>query len=206
MGVLELPDVEVSRIGGDVAVDFFNTVDWRRAPARRSERLTTYGHVLSWMTASGLIGEREAASLIGLADKDREGMRAEYEQIIDLREDTYAALDSGSTPHVLQSRLIRAHSGSELIRGPDGLWKWSQTKPGLGMPGDRLALQLERLLTSDGMTWFHRCEDQGCGWVFLDTSRHHNRRWCSAADCGNRNRVRTHYKRSKTTSGDQSSS
>lgn len=204
--MLKLPSVEVSWIGGDVAVDFFNTVDWRRDPARRSERLTSYGHVLAWMTASGLMDEREAASIASLADKNRQGAKAQYEQLVGLREDTYAALDTGSPPRALQRRLIQAHSGSELCREPDGLWKWTQTELGLGTPVDRLALQLERLLTSDAVTRFHRCEDQHCGWVFLDTSRQHNRRWCSAADCGNRNRVRAHYNRLKTASGDQSPS
>ncbi|WP_082946716.1 CGNR zinc finger domain-containing protein [Mycobacterium sp. ACS4054] len=37
--------------------------------------------------------------------------------------------------------------------------------------------------------------DDDCGWLFLDTSHRHNRRWCSAADCGNRARVRRFYER-----------
>jgi predicted RNA-binding Zn ribbon-like protein len=31
--------------------------------------------------------------------------------------------------------------------------------------------------------------------VYLDTSPRRNRRWCSAADCGNRNRARRYYAR-----------
>lgn len=201
--VLELPDVEVSRLGGDVAVDFFNTVAWRRDPARRSERLASYGHVISWMAASGLIGDREATSFAALADRNRQDAKAEYDLLVELREDTYDALVEGRPPVVLQRRLVQAHSRSELVRGPDDRWSWMQPEPDLGTPGDRLALELERLLTSDAVAWFHRCEDQHCGWVFLDTSRLHNRRWCSAADCGNRNRARTHYNRLKTASGRQ---
>lgn len=200
--MLELPEVEVSRLGGDVAVDFFNTVSWRRDPARRSESLTSYAHVVSWMTASGLMGDREAMSFASLANGNQQGAKAEYDLLLELREDTYDALNTGGSPSVLQQRLIRAHSRSHLVRAPDGRWRWSQTEPDLGTPGDRLALEFERLLSSAVVVWFHRCEDQHCGWVFLDTSRHHNRRWCRAADCGNRNRVRTHYNRSKTASGD----
>jgi predicted RNA-binding Zn ribbon-like protein len=44
-----------------------------------------------------------------------------------------------------------------------------------------------------------RCDDQGCGWLFLDTTRNHSRRWCSSRDCGNRDRARRHYTRSRTT-------
>jgi predicted RNA-binding Zn ribbon-like protein len=31
--------------------------------------------------------------------------------------------------------------------------------------------------------------------VYLDTSPRHNRRWCSADDCGNRHRARRYYAR-----------
>ena len=31
-----------------------------------------------------------------------------------------------------------------------------------------------------------RCDDDGCGWLFLDTTRNHSRRWCRSGDCGNR--------------------
>jgi predicted RNA-binding Zn ribbon-like protein len=68
-------------------------------------------------------------------------------------------------------------------------------------PGDvprLLALSAEDLL-SDGvrLTALGRCADAGCGWFFLDTSRSHTRRWCSSADCGNRDRARRHYARKR---------
>jgi predicted RNA-binding Zn ribbon-like protein len=37
----------------------------------------------------------------------------------------------------------------------------------------------------------------GCGWLFLDTSRSHNRRWCTMAVCGNRAKRRRHYRRER---------
>jgi predicted RNA-binding Zn ribbon-like protein len=38
-----------------------------------------------------------------------------------------------------------------------------------------------------------QCE--GCGWLFYDTSKTHQRRWCSMQLCGNRAKARRHYKR-----------
>jgi len=52
-------------------------------------------------------------------------------------------------------------------------------------------------MTSADVALLHRCEDIACGWLYLDRSPRHNRRWCSAADCGNRNRARRHYARKK---------
>lgn len=197
----ELPQVDVSRLGGDVAVDFFNTVDWRLDPERQSERLTSYLHVVAWMKSCDLVAETEAATLAELARHSPEVAAEEYAVLIELRDDTYEALNSDGTPLVLQGRLSTAHAESQLVRQPDGTWAWSQTMITLRTPGHRLARELERLLTSDGAAQFHRCEDQDCGWVFIDTSRQHNRRWCSAADCGNRNRVRAHFSRTRNEHG-----
>jgi predicted RNA-binding Zn ribbon-like protein len=40
-----------------------------------------------------------------------------------------------------------------------------------------------------------QCHDHSCGWLFLDRSHRHDRKWCSAADCDNRARARAHYHR-----------
>ena len=199
--MVELPRVDVSRLGGDVAVDFFNTVDWRLDPERQSERLTSYLHVVAWMKSCDLVTESEASTLAELALHSPEGAADEYDVLIGLRDDTYEALNSGCTPLVLQQRLPAARAESQLVRQANGTWAWIQTEVTVRTPGHRLARELERLLTSDSVARFHRCQDRDCGWVFIDTSRQHNRRWCSAADCGNRNRVRAHLSRTRNELG-----
>ena len=37
------------------------------------------------------------------------------------------------------------------------------------------------------------CAGDDCRWAYLDVSRRQDRRWCSSADCGNRDRARRHY-------------
>ena len=39
------------------------------------------------------------------------------------------------------------------------------------------------------------CDGETCGWLFLDTSKNHSRRWCEMKDCGNRAKARRHYKK-----------
>ena len=51
------------------------------------------------------------------------------------------------------------------------------------------------LLTSDALLRIRECEVPTCSWLFLDSTRNHSRRWCDAATCGNRERVRRHYQR-----------
>ncbi|WP_424570894.1 CGNR zinc finger domain-containing protein [Streptomyces sp. CH-036] len=60
-----------------------------------------------------------------------------------------------------------------------------------------LALRTEDLLSGDGLGRVRRCEGPGCGWFFLDRSRRGTRRWCSSQDCGNRDRARRHYSRTR---------
>ncbi|MET8655767.1 MULTISPECIES: CGNR zinc finger domain-containing protein [Streptomyces] len=62
---------------------------------------------------------------------------------------------------------------------------------------DVLALRAEELLGGDGLGRIRRCAGPGCGWFFVDRSRSGSRRWCSSRDCGNRDRARRHYARTR---------
>ena len=45
-----------------------------------------------------------------------------------------------------------------------------------------------------------RCEESRvgrCGWIFVDETRNHSRRYCSMGDCGNRAKQRRHWQRHK---------
>ncbi|MFJ2262942.1 CGNR zinc finger domain-containing protein [Streptomyces sp. NPDC087844] len=59
-----------------------------------------------------------------------------------------------------------------------------------------LALEATELLAGP-LAQLRRCQGPGCGWFFLDRSRSHTRQWCRSGDCGNRERVRRHYERSR---------
>ncbi|MFT4234449.1 MAG: CGNR zinc finger domain-containing protein [Microbacterium sp.] len=191
-----LPPVGRSDLGGDVAVDFFNTVSWRLDESRLQEWLQSYLHVLAWMASAELLDDDQTSRLAQLSDEYPDNAAVEHERIVRLRDDTLDALLDGGHPDTLQRELAEAHAAARLIATDDG-WRWSVDATSLATPRHLLALQLGRLVTSPAIARFHRCEDRDCGWVFLDTSRQHNRRWCSAADCGNRNRVRAHYARTR---------
>jgi predicted RNA-binding Zn ribbon-like protein len=193
---MRMPELAVSRLGGDLALDFCNTVDWRLDPERRRERLGSYVHVLAWLERVELLASRDIARLTELAESDPATAAAEHARILALRDDSYAALTGDSpTPGALERELPEAHAASRLERSDVGTWSWRRRALDLELPRHVLALEFARLFTAPALSGFHRCEDRHCGWVFLDTSRQHNRRWCSSADCGNRNRVRAHAER-----------
>ena len=54
------------------------------------------------------------------------------------------------------------------------------------------------LLTSSDLALVRACSSPTCQWLFLDTSKNHQRRWCSMKQCGNRAKVRRFYAKRKT--------
>ena len=62
----------------------------------------------------------------------------------------------------------------------------------------RVALAATELLTGETWRRVRVCEAiraDGCGWLFLDQTRNHSRRWCDMASCGNQHKARRHYAR-----------
>ena len=96
------------------------------------------------------------------------------------------------TPPGLRALLLDALAHSDLT-GPPMRWQLTPLQhpdiPRL------LALQVLDLLQSPQLHLLRRCHGPGCGWLFLDRTRSHTRRWCSTSDCGNRDRARRHYAR-----------
>ena len=61
----------------------------------------------------------------------------------------------------------------------------------------RLVWETAQFLTSTDLGRLRICANRECGWLFLDTSKNHSRRWCSMADCGSRAKARRYYRRKK---------
>jgi len=83
------------------------------------------------------------------------------------------------------------------LRAIDSGIEWIDRQPTVFTPVDRLAVAAVDLITQISSDRVKACGDVACGWLFLDSSHRQNRRWCSAADCGNRDRARRHYERAR---------
>lgn len=193
----DLPTSEFTTIGGHAAVDFLNTVDWRLDPSRTKDRLANYQLLLTWLNTFGILTQSAVTTLLRTAHAEPETATTELRLVIKMRDDTYNALNGNREPQQLSAHLKSAHASSSLSRNHDGFWNWAPNNLNLETPRHLLALKLAELLTSEKILNFKRCNDQHCGWVYIDTSRQRNRRWCSPTDCGNRNRVRKHYHQTK---------
>jgi predicted RNA-binding Zn ribbon-like protein len=183
--------------GGHVALDFVNTVGSRDGDA--DEHLGTYGDVVAWAEARGVVANAEAGRLRRAAAAAPDDARAAYKRAIRLREAIYRVFQrraSGKPP--------AADDLATLNRFVAELYRDAQ----LVVDGDRVVLEtgsaadtLDRpfapviraavdLLTGEQAPLVGACADDTCGWLFLDTTRNRTRRWCTMQDCGNRNKVR----------------
>ena len=191
-----------SRIGGDPVLDLLNTVAWRLDPQRTVDDLPDYRAAMRWAQQCDIISDAEAAELQRqVAAEPSSHVAEQHAQLLDLRETIYAGLVDRSPEAV--SRLTDAYVDSlrhARLQANGATWAWAERSLELSTLGDRVLRRTMALITSPAIVQLNQCEDSACGWVFLDTSRGGKRRWCSATDCGNRNRARRYYARHRNES------
>ena len=192
---------DLPRAGGHVVLNLVNTVDWRTSD-EPIEYLHAFDDVLQFGTIAGIItpAERTALSRAGTATARARA----YKRVIDFREAAYRVLRAsmeGRSPRSADLRLIgdvvsEAQAARSLTyeHGAFSLALKDRTSDAR-LPLWRVALQLGELLTS-GVVWrIRECGGPGCGWLFLDTTKSHTRRWCTMEGCGNRAKARRFYAR-----------
>ncbi len=196
-------------LGGRTSLEFANTVDWH-ASDQPVEYLTSYEALVAWGQHAGILTDRQAEHLLEEAGRRPTEADAMRERAVVLREAIYrifAAISAGLPAEhadlaVLNAELSRTSACSRLVPSGEGYaWDWIGAEDAL----DRVLWPVVRdaadLLTSGDLDRVGQCADDRCGWLFLDTSRNHSRRWCSMEDCGNRAKARRHYQRSRTPDG-----
>lgn len=186
-----------SHIAGDPALDLVNTVEWRLSEEQREEDLVGYGDVLDWCSESEMLTTDEAREL-GVVAED--AATTEHMRVLALREALYQALfqSDPDAQRLISAELHDSLAAADYVPVSDG-WCWQDQEVTAATPRHRITRAIMSLLSRDDLHRLHQCEDAHCGWVFLDTSRAHNRRWCVTKDCGDRNRSRAYYARQKAT-------
>jgi predicted RNA-binding Zn ribbon-like protein len=188
-------------------LDFANSAEWHAAP-EPTEKLNSYSDLVGWSWAAGLLNDQEADKLLDRASRKPEKAARALEDAIEAREAIYrlfSAVAAGrevpSAPFThLNKAIADALSHSRLVvSGERFEWGWDPEATGLDAMLRPILRSTAELLVSDERDRVGECDDdRGCGYLFLDTTRNHSRRWCSMESCGNRAKARRHYERSKT--------
>lgn len=192
--------------GGRTCLNFVNTVGGRH-PEPVREHLQDYGDLVAWSRHAGLLGEAKAQRLVEAAEQRPAEAAQVLAQAIILRETIYrifSTIAAGISPapadiNTLNEALTIALVKLEVRATETGFsWGWRQEPETLDVMLWPVIRSAGELLTSEDLERVRECAGDGCGWLFLDLSRNHSRRWCAMNDCGNRAKAKRHYQRNRT--------
>lgn len=199
----DLEHLEHEKDNVTLCLDFANTVEWH-ASDHPQKSLADYGDLLEWSRTRGILDSAEATTLATKTNEDNAFGRETVEEADTLREAIYHIFSSTSHERPLDKKdleTLNAHLAKGMSRARIGVeggrfrWGWDSE----GTPPDMMlwpiAKSAAELLTSERLPQVKECanEEDGCGWLFLDTSRSGNRVWCSMRSCGNRMKFRKYY-------------
>jgi predicted RNA-binding Zn ribbon-like protein len=182
---------------GNLALDFVNTVGNRLSGTERRDYFRSPDEFLRWVREAGLSlpgknGKKFIARDVQKAIAFRESLyrlflreaQGKPPQTEDLRR-----LNGILANHRSRMELARRNGGYEWCSGSSSIADWIL---------EQVAEAAAALLTSAELSKLKICQNETCGWFFVDRSRNLPRRWCSMEDCGNLAKARRHYRRIKT--------
>ena len=201
------PPYEFELTGGELCLDFANTIGPRHDPDRVEDHLRSYSDLVSWARQTGSLPSAWAERLLRGARDRLPAAQLVVARALQLREAIYTVLAArvrgGKVPreslHAIEWEAARAAAHRHIVCGTDGAFSWTWDDDGdLGRPLWPVALSAADLLTSGRLALVRECALETCGWLFLDTSRNQTRRWCDMKVCGNRAKARRFYERVRT--------
>ncbi len=189
---------------GDLSLNYANTKDWH-ASKKPVENINSYADLVTWGQQAGLISGAVTGRLNQLAREHPQAANDMYEYAIQVREAIYRIFSYHyAGKPILEADLsllnnVACEAMAHLHLAPLGKsFQWQ-------LPSDIVDINLilwpvahaaGTLLTSDLAAQVRVCEDdRGCGYLFIDQTKNHSRRWCSMESCGNRAKARRHYSR-----------
>jgi predicted RNA-binding Zn ribbon-like protein len=189
---------------GNLSLDFANTKEWHGSNAP-VEHLTGYLDLVEWGVQAGLVTPASAERLRQQAIENPDQVANEYQLAIQLREAIYRIFSNyfAGNP-VPEANLIflndlacQAMSKLQLtLQGNTFQWQLPSDHQEANFILWSVAHHATKLLTSEQIARVRECEDdRGCGYLFIDQTKNHSRRWCSMESCGNRAKARRHYSR-----------
>ncbi|MFG2044233.1 CGNR zinc finger domain-containing protein [Dactylosporangium sp. NPDC048998] len=194
------PDLRL--VGGHPALDLINTVEPRvPGAAPEKEHLNTPQELLDWAVRARVVradevpriqdawrGEQALAAALAIREALYAAVMIRLDQNLGSRLPYQASLEQLATRYAAAAARARLALAFGVVAAAN--LKFGEIAEFAVQ--DRLAQAAIDLLTTENIDAFRVCplDDGGCGWVFLDRSRNHSRRWCAMADCGARVKAR----------------
>jgi predicted RNA-binding Zn ribbon-like protein len=191
-------------IGGHVAIDLINTVTARNADP--IDWLDGFPRLLEWAKLSGQFDRPALRELKRLYDAHPRAAARALDRTRTLREALHDVLSEIAREHAAPATALRdleehwkeavAHARPDVSGGRVRMVLDLETS-GLDYLTHELALRSLDLLEDLPAHRTRVCAGSACGWVFIDRSKAGRRRWCDMATCGNAEKSRRHYQRTR---------
>jgi predicted RNA-binding Zn ribbon-like protein len=155
--------------GGDLALDFANTLEGPRDRQADKDHLRSYADLVAWARRAGALpaGARPQAG--------------DLERARELRAAIYDVFSSAKPPRAALRTVLDLYAEAvEAGTLRDGEWVFTGRHP--DRPLWPIAVAAVDLLRSDRLARVKQCAN--CRWLFVDRSRNGSRRWCSMDECG----------------------
>ena len=178
-------------------MDFINTVAYRFDPDKTKDHLQSAEDVRRWANQANLPDRVAINACPPLS-------RTALLRVRELREHLFAIFHAIASDDPISADALRRVDQAlrdcrvmqclSICRGMVR-WTWRPSAHCSDFLLYPILTAATDLLTTGSRGLVRQCADERCGWLFLDRSNARKRRWCSMADCGNRNKALEHYRR-----------
>lgn len=213
---LELNTKKFKLVGGELSLDFVNTVSgWERPPVKPlkdahrytflKEKLSDYKDLIAWSLKTKLITEESAENLLEIAGQKPDEAEKVLKRAIGLRHSIYHLFISAIENRISESadlkrlndELAVSRRHQQLSGGGSGFsFEWTNHEEALDSVLWQISESAATVLITGDLTRVKQCGGHDCRWMFLDTSRNRSRQWCDMKDCGNLAKVRRFRRKS----------
>jgi predicted RNA-binding Zn ribbon-like protein len=193
----------------EACLDLINTEEFddEFGGGNPKEHLPTVDAAIEYFTKRGLAHEASiraqaksgpggAAAWLQRLYATRAALREVWDAQVETRTPAQPALDT-------VNGVLRQAPRIELVPGDGGIGvghRHTDEDP-TGEALARVIAPLVEALAAGETDRFRICANDGCRWVFEDTSRAGRRRWCDMSSCGNRAKVRRYRSKQKAADG-----
>lgn len=185
-------------IGGQLCFDLINTVSWPDM-AKEHDWLDQPANVILWGEAVGLI---KSPTVKLLKARPTVKLQKELSEIHGVREalrQVFMPISFGNKPDrdsmLRLNDLLHTAVQHRYIDPDKFTWTWEAPATLVQMIAPVIWNAAEVLTELDHkrIKHCHKCE-----WIFYDTTRNQNRKWCDVEDCGSRDKALRYYHRHKS--------
>ena len=189
--------------GGLLCLDFINTVQTRKKDVFH-EYLPDYASFLEWCIKVDIITAQEADRYRKIVKHSPAYALSAYQHLMVARDILYRFFSAGAAGLPVKDDVLIAFNNllSEALRqigfknsdhGPKEVWL--NPKDNIVAPLWKILKSAYDILSAPEGKYVKECS--ACGWVFLDKSRTHTRKWCNPLECGSVDKATRYYHRQK---------